>query len=1732
MTRTAFYLAYLFSFLFISNSLAQFNENHIIHENLDADISGLIYDDIDGDDYEDIIFKAENTFYWKKNLDGNGNFGLPTSIYELTVCCIRPFTFDFDNDGDKDILGFGYTSGWYSIILLENIDGLGNFSSPIFHFEEETPKPYYHLFIKDIDNDNDSDICLANGSGKFDWLENTGGNFIFLDNNIDDTAEFIDVDIKDLDNDGLEDIIAIERNIYSNPVVIEYSIVWYKNIGGSFLPKNTIYLTPQKLSKLYAQDIEQDSNTDIFCLVDEYLQGAIYLPAGIMYLEHTDESITFEEPVYLDNGNSYSEIQFNDIDKDDKLDILARNNNEIYWLEQKDSPLLFANSKTITNHGTANYFSGGHPIIIEDIDGDEDNDILTSRGYYGISWLENKKEENQISFDIGAYRLPNGGYDAQIADLDNDGDLDMMSIWVDELFLLKNDGAGIFTNQTFSLPSHTLAGDFNEFVDFDGDGDLDIILILSSEDELAYFENTDGQGNFGSHITIPLPISFSFSKMDMKDIDGDGNIDIIGSRFSQNEIYWLKNLGQNTFDSPLLIDDNNLEAWQFTMNDIDLDGDLDLISFKDNSIFWNENINSQDVFASRQKLVETTETINGLQIEDINNDDNKDIVVTHPKRLEVFHNTGNTYAPFSETEELNEFITFADFLMKDIDGDNDLDVFIRNLEDAWFENIDGQGTFVYRLFQRIPRTIQIGNNTFIQDLDNIIVVEDFDNDGDMDVLTDDFTIYDNSQAQVYFSGQHSINFEVSPDYLHAVDLDGDNDLEVISTSNNPLPSSHINVVCFENEETPDTIYFNQQHYIGGGYGQYHSEDIDLDGDADLIGINRNRDSLIVYENNGNYSFTPINLLGTDENPNDISFFFLFDIDNDGDSDILYSVLNTGLFVTENIGGFEFASSIPLVEDYFLDDFSNVPDNFSNFTINNFDANSIPDLLYILPTENELILLTDINKEGTYVDSIVFSNDRTNQVLSSDIDNDGDIDFLTRSEYFGEISWWENKGSHEFTENVISFEQGTELKYFDIGDIDSDNDIDIVYCHTDNQNGNIQRISLLENIDGFTQFDNPKFILDTINNIEFVHLKDFDLDSDLDVLYLAKRDGAAFSPKKNLIGWLENSIIDDEHKHISGTCFYDENDNGVLDTNEIGLSNISIKIEPEIDHQLTNLHGEYSSILPDGEYMVSFIHPDTNWVLSSDSSQYNIILNGVSSDDNNFGFVPIRDTSIFEVNLGSAPTRCGFTVPFWLSLNNRGTQFENRLIALEIDPLVTFETSIPNPDSVSLDAQILFWNINNFTPGQSELIKLFFQMPNADFIGEEIQQTVYSTTTLQDTIQTDTLVFTNTINCAYDPNDKLVEPDRLADENYTLFDEELKYTIRFQNTGTDTAFNVIIKDVLNPYLDISTLRVIAASHDYIVRLEEENNSVNFIFDNILLPDSTANEIESHGFVKFGIHSKEGLEENTLISNKAFIFFDFNPAIVTNTVQNTFVSNIPINISTSIIEPLCYGDSTGLIAIDVIEEIPPYSFEWNTLSNNLNILQNIPSGTYELTVTDNLGNTLEEVFELNQPSELSNDINAIAETSLGNNGIIEITTMGGIAPYFYDWEDFPNINANVLTNLTTGTYNVTITDANNCSQTESIFVDFETNTNSINYIQNLSITPNPTSGLIFIDLETNQSEEIQLNIFSALGKNVYKSDQVKQQHFQDRINVSNLASGVYFIQIQVGIHSIEKKVILVK
>jgi len=150
----------------------------------------------------------------------------------------------------------------------------------------------------------------------------------------------------------------------------------------------------------------------------------------------------------------------------------------------------------------------------------------------------------------------------------------------------------------------------------------------------------------------------------------------------------------------------------------------------------------------------------------------------------------------------------------------------------------------------------------------------------------------------------------------------------------------------------------------------------------------------------------------------------------------------------------------------------------------------------------------------------------------------------------------------------------------------------------------------------------------------------------------------------------------------------------------------------------------------------------------------------------------------------------------------------------------------------------------------------------------------------------------------DPNDKSATPEGVGSDHLVLPNTDLNYKIRFQNVGTDTVFNIVVRDTLSQHLDLTTIQNVAASLTY--RLDiESNNILVFTFPDIKLVDSTANEPDSHGYLTFTISQQPNLPFGTMIYNDAAIYFDFESPVITNQTWHE-LGEIFIQISTPIDE----------------------------------------------------------------------------------------------------------------------------------------------------------------------------------------------------------------------------------------
>jgi uncharacterized repeat protein (TIGR01451 family) len=359
-------------------------------------------------------------------------------------------------------------------------------------------------------------------------------------------------------------------------------------------------------------------------------------------------------------------------------------------------------------------------------------------------------------------------------------------------------------------------------------------------------------------------------------------------------------------------------------------------------------------------------------------------------------------------------------------------------------------------------------------------------------------------------------------------------------------------------------------------------------------------------------------------------------------------------------------------------------------------------------------------------------------------------------------------------------------------------------------------------------------------------------------------------------------IDSVLLDIQGTVFYDLNDNGIRDLEEVAKNDNIIQSTPYGVFSLTDEEGFYYSslmALSDGVYELA-PQLGEHWKISTDSLVYTLNVNDsyVQRDSLNFGIAP--DTLIYDLNteLIVGFPRCNDTINIWIDVQNIGTTLATGLIHLVLDDSLDYITADILPDSIV--GQNLYWNFEDLFFDEHILMNIHVGTPDG------IEDTLLNNL-MTSLVEGDEEMFSSSeisnleVVCAYDPNDKTAEPIGEGEFHYIPTSTEyIEYLIRFQNTGTDTAINVKIRDPLDADLNWNSLELISYSHDVQVEMNLFGE-VWFNFEDIMLPDSNVNELGSQGFVKFRIHLNPGMPEGTYIFNLAHIFFDLNPFITTNT-----------------------------------------------------------------------------------------------------------------------------------------------------------------------------------------------------------------------------------------------------------
>jgi len=445
------------------------------------------------------------------------------------------------------------------------------------------------------------------------------------------------------------------------------------------------------------------------------------------------------------------------------------------------------------------------------------------------------------------------------------------------------------------------------------------------------------------------------------------------------------------------------------------------------------------------------------------------------------------------------------------------------------------------------------------------------------------------------------------------------------------------------------------------------------------------------------------------------------------------------------------------------------------------------------------------------------------------------------------------------------------------------------------------------------------------------------------------------------------------------AFLDSNNNGNQDNGESNfpLGQFHYNINSGTVHNITAPTGIYNIYETNGSNSYNFsytVDPNYSSMYSISTASYsnvNVIIGGGMVTYN----FPITITQSYnDLAVAILPMnapRAGFNYQNKLYYTNLGNQtISNGTVTFNNSPatsIVSISQAGTNPITNGFT-----YDFTNLQPFEVRVITVTMAVPSIPTvsIGQLVTNTASIIPISGDVVpENNSYSSTEHIIAAYDPNDKMESHgDKIIFSGFNANDY-LYYTIRFENTGSVSAINVSINDVLDAQLDESTVQVVTASHNY--TMDRVGNGLTWNFNNIQLPVSVPETQIGKGFVTFKVKLKPGFAVGDIIPNTASIFFDTNPAIITNTFLTEFVSTLSNNSFTDGNFNMYPNPSHTSVQINLqnaseqIEKIIIYDVLGKIIktqsaiaSNLINLdVSNLPKGIYlvEITTDSNLRTT---------------------------------------------------------------------------------------------------------------------------------------------------------------------------------
>lgn len=844
-------------------------------------------------------------------------------VAELVDSVTAIASADLDGDGDIDVVAAASTGlvAWY-----ENDGGLNpTFSAHVLvnAFTDEEALAIQSLTeagviagarvagaltLSDIDDDGDVDILSTSGR-ELNLFQNNGAlQPSFLTHIIDTLAPgswVTSIQVQDIDGDGDKDIAA------SYFGVVEVPVCWYEGVGEAELSfsKHALITDHFGVRSMQVIDFDQDGDMDV-------VTGG----RSTIWLENNGaHKPEFTMRMIVEGASYILALQVLDMDADGDLDILALTNmtTNTGW----DASLLWYEDNNINEEFTVNIIKTDLRGILgdfeaKDMDGDGDTDVLLSSVDQVILLENDGTAKTQYVEHIIAEGAEN--VSAVLAvDLNGDGNMEVVSALHDRDTVVWQSTA---SHQHYVIEGEGLVLDGRALLTYEtplgADGHLEYTVssdsIFSVEqisgllylDKAPAFSTTGGNlyetllsvtdGHYVLHHRIQLTVI-----ADDGDDDNDGVLDAMDA-FPRNAAEAFDYDGDGLGDNQDPDDDNDgvLDIWDsaslnelaFSLPQWNSSGDA---GAPDLAVVAKFSVDSQYVWSAGSKVLSV----------DLDGDGLLDRFTINSQEAVWFPNVASTNQALadglvfvqSDSPRKIDQITFLDF-----NQDGKLDALVRLVAYGSINstNVVSLNINDAVLYLNIGTTEPAFVSYDIPNLQPLTQFLDMDGDGDIDLFSYNFDRkllewYENDGTLVpQFDLRHTLSISAhadNADDLQLEDVDGDGDLDVLSVS-----KRYGFIVWYENNQQQSLK--DNRHVVGvsdDAIGLVAIGDMDLDGDMDFFAASSKTNSIVVYENTGlpsrNYTRRPLigseyDFLGLELKERSLK---VDDLDGDGDPDIIW-----------------------------------------------------------------------------------------------------------------------------------------------------------------------------------------------------------------------------------------------------------------------------------------------------------------------------------------------------------------------------------------------------------------------------------------------------------------------------------------------------------------------------------------------------------------------------------------------------------------------------------------------------------------------------------------------------------------------------------------------------------------------------------------------------------------------------------------------------------------------------